>query len=282
LQATEAVALYDALPEGLTTATLSLKARGLDRPTPLRNVVAILRGSDPALANTFVFLTAHYDHVGIRPNVQGDNIFNGANDDGSGTVSVIEIASALATLKEKPRRSLVFMTVFGEEKGMLGSQYYLRHPIFPIDKTIADVNLEQVGRTDSTEGPQVDNATITGFDFSDIAKIFSAAGMLTGIRVYKHERNSDPYFSASDNAAFAIQGVPAHSLSVAFDYPDYHKAGDHWEKVDYSNMARVDRMVALGLLMIANSPVEPKWDELNPKTAPYVSAWKAGHSGTPQ
>jgi Zn-dependent M28 family amino/carboxypeptidase len=167
------------------------------------------------------------------------------------------------------------MTLFGEEKGLLGSRHYGNNPIFPIAKTVADVNLEQVGRTDSTEGPQVNTASLTGFDFSDVGSIFQSAGALTGIHVYKHERNSDAYFSASDNAALAALGVPAHSLSVAFNYPDYHGVGDHWDKIDYDNMARVNRMIALGLVMIANNSEEPKWNEALPQTAPYVRAWKA-------
>jgi Zn-dependent M28 family amino/carboxypeptidase len=83
------------------------------------------------------------------------SIYNGANDDASGTVSVIELAAALATLPVKPKRTLVFIAWFGEEKGLLGSRYYGRHPVFPLAKTVAMVNLEQVGRTDSSEGPQV-------------------------------------------------------------------------------------------------------------------------------
>src|SRR5262249_44121477 len=163
-------------------------------------------------------------------------IFNGANDDGSGTVSVIEIASALATLKEHPKRSILFMTVFGEEKGLLGSRYYGLHPIVPIENTVAGVNLEQMGRTDSTEGPQFNNASMTGFDFSDMGTIFQKAGVLTGITVYKHQTNSDAYFKRSDNASLVEQGVPAHTLCVAFAYPDYHGVGDEWDKVDYVNM----------------------------------------------
>ena len=135
------------------------------KPIKLRNVVGLLRGSDPALKDTYVLVTGHYDHIGMSGNCE-DRIYNGANDDGSGTVSVVELASALTTLKERPKRSLVFMTVFGEEKGLLGSRYYGRHPIFPIEKTIADINLEQVGRTDSTEGPQIANASMTGFNDS--------------------------------------------------------------------------------------------------------------------
>ena len=90
-----------------------------------------------------------------RPGEKGDHICNGANDDGSGTVSVIELAGALATLKNHPKRSILFMTFFGEEKGLLGSRYYGRHPVVPIKQTVADINLEQVGRTDDAEGPRV-------------------------------------------------------------------------------------------------------------------------------
>jgi Zn-dependent M28 family amino/carboxypeptidase len=247
----------------------------------LRNVVGLLRGSDPALKETYVLLTAHYDHVGVRPGVGGDNIFNGANDDGSGTVSVIELAAALSAAPERPRRSLVFMTFFGEERGMLGSRYYARHPVFPIEKTVANINLEQVGRTDSTEGPQVNTASLTGFDFSDIGATFKAAGEQTGITVYKHEKNSDSYFGRSDNQALADMGVPAHTLCTAFEYPDYHGAGDHWEKIDYENMARVDRMIAVALLMIANNPEPPRWNAANPRTSRYVEAWQRRQTGTP-
>ena len=278
LHAPGAMSIYDALKPGVTAATISVQVPAPEEKSiKLRNVVGLLRGSDPVLKDTYVLVTAHYDHIGMRPTGEGDRIFNGANDDGSGTVSVIELASALATLKERPKRSIVFMTFFGEEKGGLGSRYYGRHPIFPIEKTVADINLEQVGRTDSSEGPQIANASMTGFDYSDMGPIFQAAGELTGIKVYKHERNSDAFFSRSDNQSLADQGVPAHTLCVAFVYPDYHGLGDHWEKVDYVNMAKVDRMVGLSLVMIANNPREPKWNEANPRTERYVKAWKDRH-----
>lgn len=271
----DAIKLFDSLKPGPTAATLSLKlAAPAEKTVKLRNVIGVLRGSDPTLKDTYVLVTAHYDHIGRRAGMPGDNIFNGANDDGSGTVSVIEIASALATLKQKPKRSIVFMTVFGEEKGLLGSRYYGRHPVFPIEKTVADINLEQVGRTDSSEGPQIAAASLTGFDYSDVGMIMKEAGEMTGIKVYKHERNSDAFFGRSDNQALADQGVPAHTLCTAFEYPDYHGAGDHWDKIDYDNMAKVDRMVALSVLMIAENREEPKWNEANPRAARYVKAWK--------
>jgi Zn-dependent M28 family amino/carboxypeptidase len=240
----------------------------------LRNVVGILRGSDPALRDTCVMLTAHYDHLGMRPPNSGDRIYNGANDDGSGTVSVIEVARALAGLKQRPRRSILFMTFFGEEEGLIGSEYYAHHPVWPLDKTVAQLNLEQVGRTDSTEGPQLSNATLTGFDYSDITSYVQRAGASTGVRIYKHARNSDAYFGSSDNLSLAEVGVPAETLAVAFDFPDYHAVGDEWQKIDYDNMAKVDRAVALALYLMADSDQPVRWNEANPKTAPYVKAWK--------
>jgi hypothetical protein len=238
----------------------------IEHSAKVRNVAAILRGSDPSLRDTFVLLTAHYDHLGVG--------FDGANDDGSGTVSVVEIASALAAMNPHPKRSILFMTFFGEERGLLGSRYYGRHPLVPVAKTIADLNLEQVGRTDSTEGPQIANASVTGFDFSDLPQILADAGKLNGIKVYKNEKASDPYFARSDNQALADLGVPAHTLCVAFDYPDYHGMGDHWEKVDFANMAKVDRAVAAGLLHLASDAPAPKWNESNPAAKKYLEAAK--------
>ena len=235
----------------------------------MRNVIGLLRGSDPSLKETFVILSAHYDHLGIGPaNGSGDRIYNGANDDGSGTVSVIEIASALATLHPRPKRSLVFATFYGEEHGLVGSRHYVEHPVVPLEKTVVDINLEQVGRTDDSDGPRVSAATVTGFDYSDVASTLRRAGQAVGVDVLKHPKKSDSYFGASDNAAFARAGIPAHTISVAYMFPDYHGADDEWEKIDFVNMAKVDRMAALGVIMIADGPA-PAWNKDNPRAAPY-------------
>lgn len=237
------------------------------RPVKLRNVIGVLRGADPQLKNTYVMLTAHYDHLGIR----NGHIYNGANDDGSGTVSVMEVASALAAQKERPRRSIVFMALWGEELGLLGSRYYARHPVFPVKDTVANLNLEQVGRTDDSEGVQLNSATMTGYDYSTVAEALRKAGEQTGIRFWKHPVNSDRYFAFSDNQALADLGVPAHTLCVAFGFPDYHGKDDTWDKVDYDNMARINRMVAVALMNIANDPVKPSWTSA-PAAAAYATA----------
>jgi hypothetical protein len=251
-------------------------AKPTEGPVRVHNVAGLLRGSDPKLSDTYVMLTAHYDHLGTRA-TGDDKIFNGANDDGSGTVSVVEIAGAIAALNPHPARSILFMTFFGEERGLVGSRYYGRHPLEPLAKTIADLNLEQIGRTDATDGPQIGTASITGYDFSELPGILADAGKIAGVRVYKNEEASDAYFARSDNQALADVGIPAHTLCVAFDYPDYHKVGDHWEKVDFANMAKVDRAVALALLHVASDAPPPKWNESNPKAKKYADAAKKLH-----
>jgi hypothetical protein len=265
------VVVYDAPAiEALASpgATVQLEVPApTTRQVKLRNVVGVLRGSDPTLKHTYVMLTSHYDHLGIR---NGD-IYNGANDDGSGTVSVIEIATSLAAQKTRPKRSMVFMTFFGEELGLVGSRYYGKHPLFPIKDTVADINLEQIGRTDDSEGPRVNAANLTGFDYSTVTQTLQRAGAKVGVKLVRHPKNSDLYFAHSDNQSLADAGVPAHTLSVAYAFPDYHGKDDDWQKIDYENMARIDRMVALGLLAIANDRTAPKWTAA-PNAARYLEA----------
>lgn len=246
-------------------------------PEKVRNVIGVLPGSDPKLKDTYILVTAHYDHLGMKPAGPGDRIYNGADDDGSGTVSVIEIANAMAAAGYRPKRSVVFMTFWGEEKGLLGSTYYGRHPVFPVAKTIANVNLEQVGRTDDTEGSRVNAVSMTGEDYSDVGAIFEAAGKTLGTGVQKHPQFSDLYFFASDNAALALVGIPAHTICTAFEYPDYHKVGDEWPKIDFANMVNVDKLAALGIMMMAESAAEPHWSEGNRKATRFLAAWRAHH-----
>lgn len=249
---------------------------------PVRNVIGILRGTDPKMKDSFVLVTGHYDHLGMRtppevgtPSLNEDLIFNGANDDGSGTVGVIECARALAAMK--PKRSIVFMCFWGEEMGLRGSGYYCKNPVFPLKDTVTNINLEQIGRTDDTEGPRVSEFNLTGFDYTDLATYLSKAASPFGVKVTMHAKLSGPYFNASDNAAFAQAGIPANTISTSYEFPDYHRVGDEWPKVDYENMTKIVRSVCAGVWSVANSKQPVKWNEANDKTKRYVDAWKALH-----
>ncbi len=262
---------FDSTAAGERRARISLHVA--ERPSGervLRNVAGLLRGSDPILGDSYVLLTAHYDGTGPRTPDSADRIWNAANDNASGTAAVIEVASALSSLREKPRRSILFLCYFGEEKGLLGSRHYASHPLVPVEKTIAAINLEQLGRTDATEGDQTGRASVTGYDYSEVGEILRLAGEQAGIEVYRSERFSDLYFAASDNILLARMGVPSHTLCVSYRYPDYHGAADHCDRMDFANMEKVVRAVALAILFLVQSDQVPLWNESNPRAEPYA------------
>jgi len=204
-----------------------------------------------------VIVSAHYDHLGVKPPGPGNRIFHGANDNASGDASLIEIAKALAE-DPHPRRSVLFLAVFGEEEGLLGSAYYVRHPLVPIARTVADINLEQLGRTDSSDGPEIDRFALTAPSYSDLAQVMTAAAKTVGTAVYRKD-TADDYFGRSDNYSFALAGIVAHTVVVAFEFPDYHAVGDEAEKIDYGNLVKVDRAIAAGVAAVANAAQAPKW-----------------------
>ncbi|MBM3773808.1 MAG: M20/M25/M40 family metallo-hydrolase, partial [Acidobacteria bacterium] len=256
-------------PEKKKGRRVRLLEDGAGQGEEARNVIGVLPGSDPALKDTCVLLSAHYDHIGTAASGD-DRIYNGANDNASGVAAVIETAAALASRRARPRRTVVFIAFFGEEQGMLGSRYYARHPACPLEKTAAHVNLEQVGRTDDTEGPQIASVTLTGFELSGLPAVLQAAGNRTAVKVYKRERAEDKYFLRSDNLPLAQAGVPAHTLAATFGFPDYHGLDDEWDRLDYRNMARITRTVMAGVLELANSPGAPEWNPQNPEAEPYL------------
>ena len=250
-----------------------------DRPVLCKNVIGVLRGSDPVLRDTYIIVSAHYDHIGnlktasgltsAKPAGDHDEIYNGANDDGSGTVSVIAIANAFAKLRLRPKRSLIFMTFCGEELGLLGSRYYAEHPVIPLKQTIADINLEQVGRSDGDI--KRGSASLTGFDFTSLGALFERAGQTYRVRVYQ-DRRSDKYFRASDNYSFAKYGVPDNTICTAFEFPDYHGLKDEWGKIDYFQMADIGKLTAEVVWMLANSKTTPSWNANNEKTKLFRDA----------
>lgn len=238
------------------------------RPAPVENVIGALPGSDPRLRDEYVILSAHYDHLGVL----NGQIYNGANDNGSGTVSVIEIARALSAVHPRPKRTIVFMTFFGEEEGLLGAYFYTHHPVFPLAKTVADINLEQMGRTDDKDERRVASFSFTGPSYSDLPATMTSAAKQEHIGIYV-KPDADDFFNRSDNYAFAEAGIVAHTAVVAYEYRDYHAPGDKVDKIDFRNMAAVDRGIAAGLLEIADAADTPHWSE-DKKAAVYREAVK--------
>jgi hypothetical protein len=263
-------AALDAAPDAEVKITAHIPAPKVE-PVVLRNVVGVLRGADPALKSACLVISAHYDHLGTRAITDGDGIFNGANDDASGTATVIAIANALAAMP-RPKRSIVFLAMFGEEQGGLGSAYYVKHPVFPLAKTIAEINLEQLGRTDDAQGPRLRQFNLTGFDFTTLAAVFQAAGKEAGVRAVNDPKLGGPYFSRSDNVKFADAGIPSTTISVTYMFPDYHNVGDEWPKLDYGNMAKVDAAIALAAWRLAEAAAVPQWNRKNPATTRYIRA----------
>lgn len=264
------VANLEKLGESYFQTTTYKNRRGVEGN--VSNVIGVLLGSDPVLKDTYIIVSAHYDHLGKNERLEGDQIFNGANDNASGTAGIMELARVLSAAKIKPKRSIVFAAFWGEERGLLGAKHFIESGILPLAKIIANINIEQIGRTDDSEAPRANAISITGFDYSDIPGVFSALEDTTGIKVEHHPRNSDAYFLASDNAAFALKGIPAHTICTAFMFPDYHRVSDHADKLDYSNMAKVLRAIALGILSIADSEKAPQWNSENPKTRRFRDA----------
>jgi Zn-dependent M28 family amino/carboxypeptidase len=251
-------------------------------PVAGRNVIAVLPGSDPRLRDTYVILSAHYDHIGTlatskrltrdKAPINGDSIFNGANDDGSGTVSVIEIATALKRAGYQPRRTIVFLLFCGEELGDRGSEYYTKHPVYPLSRTVADINLEQLGRSDSDLGKG--HASLTGYDFTSLTAIFEDAAKNSGVNLVKTAATGS-YFERSDNYNFALAGIPDLTFATSFDFPDYHGLKDEWTKIDFADLARADRVVTRVVAKVANDRNSPRWQTANPETGKYRQAQAA-------
>jgi Zn-dependent M28 family amino/carboxypeptidase len=265
--------------------------RGKGAGQKVRNVIGIIPGRDPILSKEYVIVSAHYDHLGevkliedttvdgkvVEGNSKTDRIFNGADDDASGVAGVIEIGKALA--KEKLKRSVILMTFYGEEKGLVGSKFYVDNPVFPLKQTVANINLEQIGRTDDSEAPRVSAGSLTGFSFSSIGTTFAKIGESMGVPVTGHPKYSAMYFGASDNLFFARAGVPAHTICTAFEFSDYHRVGDSAEKLDYDNMAKIVKLSAATIFDIVNTQERPQWNKDEPKAAKYLEAGNKLYGG---
>ena len=228
--------------------TFSLTADTDWSSVPAENVMGYLEGTDKK--DELIILTAHYDHIGTK----GGIVNNGADDDGSGTAGILELAEAFAHAADegnRPRRSMLFMTVSGEEKGLLGSAFYTDHPIYPIENTVANLNIDMIGRIDEKYAAREDSANyiyVIGSDklSTDLHNIGEQANeeftQLTLDYKYNDEKDPNRFYYRSDHYNFAKKGIP---IIFYFNgtHADYHQPTDDVEKIHFEKAAKVTRLV---------------------------------------
>lgn len=217
------------------------------------NLIGVMPGSDPVLRDEVVAFAAHYDHLGVGKPVNGDSIYNGADDDASGSTTVLEIARALAK-GSPPKRTVVFILTTGEEEGILGTRWYVAHPVFPLAKMVAEMEVEMVGRPDSLAGG-FGKTWMTGYDRSTMGSILKQAGIPIVADPYPQYK----FFERSDNIVFARMGIPAHTLSTYNLHQDYHSPSDDVNKVDFAHVTAVARAAAAAARLLADGPA-PRWN----------------------
>ena len=230
------------------------------------NVLAYIEGSDPILKNQLVVVSAHYDHLGMR----GKEIYHGADDNASGSSSVLEIVEALVEAKKQgkqPRRSILCLLMTGEEKGLLGSKYYVNHPVFPLENTVADVNIDMVGRVDAKHKDDPNYIYVIGADklSSDLDKINTEQNakytQLALDYTYNDENDPNRYYYRSDHYNFAERGVPA-IFYFNGTHEDYHRPTDTMDKINFEKMTTIARLAFFTAWEIANRDERLKIDKV--------------------
>jgi hypothetical protein len=249
---------------------VSVCANKTEKKVRAENVLGFLEGSDPRLKSEILVVTGHYDHIGITPSAKGDDkINNGADDDGSGTTGVLMIAEAFAKAKKAgkgPKRSILFMTVTGEEKGLLGSEWYAENPIFPLEKTITNLNIDMIGRGDKDHESDNNFVYIIGSDMlsSDLDRIGKKANRdYVNIKLdEKYNNRTDPnrFYYRSDHYNFAKHGIPVIFYFNGV-HEDYHQPGDEVSKIDFPMLAKRTKLVYFTAWELANGVKRPAVDK---------------------
>ncbi|HEY6273243.1 MAG TPA: M20/M25/M40 family metallo-hydrolase [Terriglobales bacterium] len=221
-------------------------------PWNTRNVIGILHGSDPKLRNQVILLTAHMDHLGIGKPVDGDSIYNGADDDASGCVAVLQLAQALGA-GPRPRRTMLFVFFGSEETGGQGNSYFLEHPPVPLTSIVANLEFEMIGRPDPAVKPG--ELWLTGFDRSNLGPTLA----LHGARLVGDPHPEQDFFRRSDNYALATKGIIAQTVSSYGLHQDYHRPSDDLSRVDFAHMQQAIQSMVIPVRWLANTTFAPTW-----------------------
>lgn len=244
-------------------AAVTVQTSGrVSQPLTAVNVAGIIEGTDPALKNEYVLLTAHFDHIGVGK--QGgsavtptDTIFNGARDNGMGTVGLLAAAKTL--MLQRPKRSVIVVALTGEEVGLLGSRYYAEHPLVPLKQTIFNFNIDGAGYNDTKL------ISVIGLDRTGAKAEIEQAAAQFGLSVFADPAPEQGLFDRSDNVSFAAKGIPAPTLSEGFKAFDeelmknYHQVSDNPDTIDYDYLLRFCQSYARAARLIADRPTRPFW-----------------------
>ncbi len=221
------------------------------------NVLGVLRGSDRRLRNEYVLISAHMDGLGAGFPVDGDSIYNGADDNASGTAAILEVAEAMAELKDaRPRRSVAFLAVSGEERGLLGSAWFVENPPIPLERIVANVNIDMIGRN------WEDTIAVIGKPYSSLGALVDSVAMAhpeLGLATVDDQWPADGFFFRSDHFNFARKGIPAVFFFNGV-HADYHMPSDEAGKIKFEKASRIARLVYEVALAIANADDPPTWD----------------------
>jgi Peptidase family M28 len=246
-----------------------------------QNVVGVIEGADPLLKKEYVAVGAHYDHVGMSHNSEGDKIFNGADDDGSGTVGTLAIAQALSKSPTRPKRSVIFVWHAGEEKGLWGSEFFTDNPPAPMEQIVTQLNIDMIGRSKKEGDNNPANKDLTGpnelyvigsrmmsTDLGNLSEEVNNSYLKLAFN-YKYDDPTDTerFFYRSDHYNYAKKGVPI-IFYFSGVHEDYHGLADTADKIDYQKMEKVTRTVFAMMWRLANAPARPKVDKpLTPQVA---------------
>jgi Zn-dependent M28 family amino/carboxypeptidase len=228
-----------------------------------RNVIGILEGSDPELKKQYVVVSGHYDHMGI---VSG-RLYAGADDNASGVVATLEVAQAFVQSGLKPKRSFVFVCFDAEEEGLLGSDYYIEHPSVPLADTVANINMDMIGRDEESltwnnKAEQNRNmVNVLGTPYNpDLRRIIEQQNESLGLVLdFKNDtRDPENWFARSDHFWFATRGIPQVLFNTG-PQPDYHTENDTWDRINYAKMHKIVQLIFLTAVQVANQPERPKF-----------------------